>query len=312
MIARDLYYFLKPAIPRWLQIEVRRRWILMKKAGCEKIWPIDESAGKKPDNWPGWPEGRKFALVLTHDVETPKGLTRIRKMMELEQRLGFRSSFKFVAEDYRTPPELFRHITASGFEIGLHGLTHSGNLFRTLPEFRKSAVRINQFLKEWGAVGFRAPSIYHNLEWTHMLNITYDSSTFDTDPFEPQPDGVKTIFPLWVNGSSQNTGYVELPYTLPQDFTLFVLMRESIDVWKRKLRWIAEKGGMALVITHPDYMNFGEHEVRKDEYPMQNYEDFLKHIEDEYKGQYWHALPRDAARYVKQLMTISPAERAAT
>ena len=38
----------------------------------------------------------------------------------------------------------------------------------------------------------------HNLEWFHDLNVKYDSSTFDTDPFEPQPDGVGTIFPFWV------------------------------------------------------------------------------------------------------------------
>jgi hypothetical protein len=47
-------------------------------------------------------------------------------------------------------------------------------------------------------------------------------------------------------------GYVELPYPLPQDFTLFTVMREKdIDIWKKKLDWIVEKGGMALLITHP-------------------------------------------------------------
>jgi hypothetical protein len=35
-------------------------------------------------------------------------------------------------------------------------------------------------------------------------------------------------------------------------------MREkNIDIWKRKLDWIVENEGMALLITHPDYMNFG-------------------------------------------------------
>lgn len=312
MLLRDLYYFLKPAIPRWLQIEMRRRWVLMKRAGYKDVWPIDESAGNPPANWPGWPEGKKFALVLTHDVETQKGIPRVKKMMALETRLGFKSGFKFVADDYRTPPELFQEIRDRGFEIGLHGLTHTGNVFRTEAEFRKSAVRINQVLKEWGAEGFRAPSMYHNLETTHLLDICYDSSTFDTDPFEPQPDAVKSIFPLWIDGHDPRRGFVEMPYTLPQDFTLFVLMRESIDIWIKKLRWIAEKGGMALVITHPDYMNFGEHEIRTDEYPMQFYERFLKHVATEYKGQYWHALPRDAARYVKQHMAAQALKSAAS
>jgi len=30
------------------------------------------------------------------------------------------------------------------------------------------------------------------------LAIQYDQSTFGTDPFEPQPEGIGSIFPLWV------------------------------------------------------------------------------------------------------------------
>ena len=106
-------------------------------------------------------------------------------------------------------------------------------------------------------MGFRSPCMYHNLDWLHDLHIKYDASTFDTDPFEPQPDGVCTIFPFQVKDDRQDKGYVELPYTLPQDFTLFIILREeSIDIWKKKLAWIAENGGMALLNTHPDYMSF--------------------------------------------------------
>jgi len=47
-------------------------------------------------------------------------------------------------------------------------------------------------------VGFRAPAMHDNLEWISELNLEYDLSTFDTDPFEPQSDGVGTIFPFKV------------------------------------------------------------------------------------------------------------------
>jgi len=43
--------------------------------------------------------------------------------------------------------------------------------------------------------------MFHNLKWIHDLNISYDASTFDTDPFEPQHDRAGTIFPFWVNGN---------------------------------------------------------------------------------------------------------------
>jgi len=142
--------------------------------------------------------------------------------------------------------------------------------------------------------------MYHNLEWIGELDIDYDSSTFDTDPFEPQPDGVETIFPFSVNGNDSRTGYIELPYTLPQDFTLFIILRHNhIDVWKRKLDWIVERGGMALLITHPDYMNFGDTRMLCDEYPADLYIDFLNYVRTRYAGEYWMALPNEVAKFFR-------------
>ena len=137
----------------------------------------------------------------------------------------------------------------------------------------------------------------HNLYWMHELKLKYGTSTFDTDPFEPQPDGVGSIFPFWVKGGSDEAGYVELPYTLPQDHGLFIIMKEkTIDIWKQKLDWIAEQGGMALVNTHPDYMNFRGGTLKLGEYPAQYYEEFLRYIMARYRGKYWHVLPKDMAR----------------
>src|SRR4030042_3529558 len=114
--------------------------------------------------------------------------------------------------------------------------------------------------------------MHRNLDWIHDLDIEYDASTFDTDPFEPQPEGVGTIFPFWVPGNSGRNGFAELPYTLPQDFTLFVLMKEKgIQIWKEKLQWIAEHGGMALIVAHPDYMSLHDKRMRCDHYPVAYY-----------------------------------------
>jgi hypothetical protein len=81
------YYVMKPVIPRRLQLFLRRLIIEWNKPKYADVWPIDEHAAKKPLNWKGWPEGKKFALVLTHDVETIKGHDRCMELMLLEEAL---------------------------------------------------------------------------------------------------------------------------------------------------------------------------------------------------------------------------------
>ncbi len=295
----ELYYTVKLLIPRPLQIQIRRFMVRWKLPSVRHVWPIHEGAGNRPADWPGWPGGKKFALVITHDVESARGLDRCEKVAGIEKKHGFRSSFNFVVGDYAVPPNLRQSLKRGGFEIGIHGVHHKRNLFFSRRRFEEHASTINRYLKDWKCSGFRAPSMFSNLDWTHDLKIEYDSSTFDIDPFEPQPEGVKTIFPFHVNkDGGGRDGYIELPYTLPQDFTLFILMGEKdIDLWKRKLDWIVEKGGMALVNVHPDYMNFSGDRRRLDQYPPEFYERFLQYINERYRDRFWNPLPREMARF---------------
>ncbi len=294
------YYTVKPLIPRRLQLWTRRIYILHQRRTHLSSWPINESAGIPPPGWSGWPENNKFAVVLTHDVETAAGQAKCGDLMNLEEAYGFRSSFNFVPERYDVSADLRSELVQRGYEVGVHGLKHDGKLYQSKNIFQNRAAKINQYLKVWQSVGFRSPAMHHNLDWIHDLNIEYDASTFDTDPFEPQADGVNTIFPFFVNNYSNGKGYVELPYTLAQDFSLFVMMRErSIKIWKQKIDWIVERNGMALLIAHPDYMNFGEGKLGSEEYPARYYAEFLEYIKTKYEGQYWHVLPNELARFVR-------------
>ena len=297
-ILKDTYYRVKPFLPRRLQIALRRARarIILRVQG--QVWPIDEKTANPPKNWPGWPDGKRFAFVMTHDVETEVGRDRSVELMRLDQEFGIVSSFNFIPERYEVSRELRNHLESRGFEIAVHDLKHDGKLLQSRSEFIENAKSINRYLKDWKATGFRAGAMHHNLEWFHSLEIEYDASTFDCDPFEPQPDGAGTIFPFRVDPSDGNgKGYVEMPYTLPQDFTLFVILKqESIDLWRKKLDWVASKGGMCLLITHPDYMTFDGNPRRFDEYPAGRYREFLQYVKEKYAGQYWNATARDVAR----------------
>lgn len=289
------YYFVKPLMPNRLRILLRRWWAGRMRRAYADQWPIQAGAGLTPPAWPGWPDGKRFAFVLTHDVEGAKGLSRVEQLMNLELKYGFRSCFNFVPEgEYRVPDDLRRKLEQSGFEVGIHGLEHDGKLYGSKAAFAAKAERIKEYSGLWNAVGFRSPLMQHRLGWQHLLGTEYDASTFDTDPFEPEPDGMETIFPFWVPGP--NGGFVELPYTLIQDFNLFVILREKVDIWKQKLDWIASHGGMALINTHPDYMCFAGTPGRE-EFPVSHYEEFLRYAREKFDGQYWAALPREVARY---------------
>jgi glycosyltransferase involved in cell wall biosynthesis len=241
-------------------------------------------------------------MVLTHDVEGGRGLGRVEQLMNLEAEHGFRSSFNFVPEgNYRVPESLRQRLQKAGFEVGIHGLEHDGKLYNSKAQFARKAAGINNYIRQWKVRGFRSPLMQHRLSWLHQLHIDYDCSTFDTDPFEPEPDGAGTIFPFWVPGPNGG-GYVELPYSLVQDFTLFVLFRETdIELWKKKLDWIAARGGMALLTTHPDYMSFDGRPAR-DEYAVARYQELLRYVREKYNGLCWEATPGEVARFYRNAM----------
>ncbi|HRZ53982.1 MAG TPA: DUF354 domain-containing protein [Candidatus Paceibacterota bacterium] len=382
MFRNRLYYYAKPYLPFRVRLALRRWYARSVLRRCGDVWPIKPGSEKPPVGWPGWPDSKQFAVVLTHDVEGQRGLDRVKQLAELEMKLGFRSSFNFVPEgEYTLPTALRSWLVGRGFEVGVHDLHHDGRLYRSREEFRRHAQRINHYLREWGAVGFRSGFMLHNLDWLHDLDIEYDASTFDTDPFEPQPDGVGTIFPFWVprsegrdqkseisgqrsevssqrpavrsqrsevsgqrsddreqtgvltSGSADLTsdirhltspalgltsdlrpltsGYVELPYTLIQDFNLFVVLRaRTAEFWRRKIEWIATHGGMVHFDTHPDYVAFGPHAPRAGcEFDANRYLETLAWLRDKFTAQYWHALPKEAAALARPASFDSGADR---
>lgn len=229
-----------------------------------------------------WPDGARFAFVPTHDVETAEGMRNIERIANLEEDLGFRSSWNIVPHKYTIDHGLVRDLQDRGFEIAVHGYNHDGKLFTSRSIFDSRVPAINAALKSFQAVGFRAPMVHRNLEWLQAIDIEYDASYFDIDPYQAMPGGVGGMWPF-VAGR-----FVELPYTLPQDHTLFIALgKRDGAIWEHKLDYIARQGGMALFITHPDYMDRAER--------ITAYRQLLEKARS--LDGIWHALPRDVARW---------------
>lgn len=293
---KQLYYLLKPVLPRSFTRLLRQFYHTSRQSSFQLGWPIEDRyvrfqwevvrhmldfIGQTSMNFIHfWPDGHRFAFVLTHDIETAEGQSYVRDIAALEESFGFRSSWNFVPEEYSIDHDLIFELRERGFEIGIHGLKHDGKLFTSRAHFLRQADRINRYLKEFEAVGFRSPLTHRNPEWMQALNIQYDLSFFDTDPFEPIPGGTMSIWPFIVDR------FVELPYTLTQDYTLVRILGETTaQIWLQKLEFIAQHFGMALVNTHPDYLRYAD--------ARRVYTEFLEEVSK--RDDYWHALPRDVA-----------------
>lgn len=307
----QLYYALKRVIPRRTLLSARR--VFVRRAGLPAFprWPLDESvdrllrfyalcvlvargASQAPFRW-FWPQSNRAALMLTHDVETAAGLRLAVGVADIEEARGFRSSFNVVAADYPIDMGIVRELDGRGFEIGLHGLRHDRSLFSSREEFERQLPLLRAAALKFGTVGFRSPSTHRVVEWLPELPASYDCTMFHSDPYEPQPGGCCTLWPFRLGP------IVELPYTLPQDHTLFTLLRErSGQTWLSLVEAIEARNGLVHCLSHPDPGYLGESANRA------VYVEFLDALNE--RPGLWRALPRDIASWWRRRETADASD----
>jgi hypothetical protein len=294
---RSAYYLARPLIPRRGQILLRRGYRHVQERASFPAWPIEtalhdlydllfalvaELAEAPVPYLAPWPAPYAWAMVLSHDVETAAGYEQVRRLRAVELEHGFRSSWNFVPRRYEVQDADVDELWRLGFEVGLHGLFHDGRDLESRDRVEERLPAMREHAERWRAVGFRSPSTQRAWELMPLLGFDYDSSYPDTDPFEPQPGGCCSLLPY------ENGSLVELPITLPQDHTAFVILGERGEgLWLRKAWKIRRLGGMALLLTHPDYMVEGDR--------LQAYGNFLAAHGDD--ATLWRALPREVSAW---------------
>jgi hypothetical protein len=305
-LARRSYYRVRPVLPRSTQMRLRRSFSRVQEDAEFPGWPIEtalhdfyrlilslvaEMAAEPVPILAAWPRNFLWALVLTHDVEGPIGLKNLLKLLEVELRRGYRSSWNFVPESEGAVEDVFlQELRGSGFEVGVHGLFHDGRDIASLRTLKRRLPRMRSYAERWQASGFRSPATLRSWELMPLLGFDYDSSYSDTAPFEPQPGGCCSWLPYMIGD------LVELPITLPQDHTLFELLGHvDARLWLEKTRFLRERGGMALMLTHPDYI--GNQRL------LASYVEVL----DEFAGDEtaWRALPRDVSAWWRRRAATS-------
>ena len=300
------YYLARPVLPRRLQLRLRQAYTRVQGRSSFPAWPVEDSlhglyawlfgllaqlAGQPVPFLDPWPDGRSWALVLTHDVETESGYRHLELLREPERELGYRSSWNFVPLRYRVSDDMIRALRQEGCEVGVHGLRHDGRDLGSQRLLAKRLPLMREYADRWQAVGFRSPATQRQWDMMPRLGFEYDSSYSDTDPYEPQPGGCCSYLPYF------NQSLVELPITLPQDHTVFaILQHRDAEVWLSKARLLRERHAMVLALTHPDYA--GDHRVA----------DGYRSLLEAFRGDstVWHALPKEAAAWWRQRASSAP------
>jgi len=161
---RNAYYFLKPLIPRSVQLALRKEYAVVQAKESFPSWPIEpivvdivhrclrntisQSEAGAVHRIAPWPEETSFAFAITHDVDCATGLRQAHALAEIENALGFVSSWNIVPERHPIDWKIVEKLQSRGCELGVHGLTHDGNLFQSRKIFEHRVAKINQYAKE--------------------------------------------------------------------------------------------------------------------------------------------------------------------
>lgn len=222
------------------------------------IGALERLVGKKirRKKW----NGRNYVCLVTHDVETKKGLQTACCLKKLEEKYNVPSAWYVPSRRYKLNHETIRTLANHG-EVGAHDTTHDGKLAqlpqRRLVERLREAKRDLEIVAGQAINGFRAPLLQHNARIIEALEETgymYDTSIPTWEPIHPytlKPHGIGTIYPL------RFEGLIEIPVTLPQDHQLLHVLdlapREIGERWLEMAGVIKDLGGICTFLVHPDY-----------------------------------------------------------
>ena len=286
------YYMLRSAIPlslrqlmqRSRRVETSERWCYpdaFLDALAEEIAALDEGITTVHP----WPDGHDFAFVLTHDVETAEGMRNVMRIADLEEELGFRSSWNIVPYKYPVDLGLVRELTSRGFEVGVHGYNHDGKLFTSRRVFDARVPAINAALESFGAVGFRR-------RWCIAISSGCSRSTSNTMLPISTPIPTRRCRAVSAASGRSLRGGSSSCLTRCRKITLCLSPSRSAtgEFGVRKWPTCELCAAWRLVITHPDYLDSLER--------TEIYRRFLIEAREMEGG--WQALPRDVATWWRE------------
>ncbi|MBW2988212.1 hypothetical protein DRJ48_03815 [Candidatus Woesearchaeota archaeon] len=287
-------------VPAWLRRVISKRIKQKQQAGFPHF-PYDFSVDfirelihstqtptQKPV--PFWPDGKRFAIVLTHDVDSDfifKNKRMLNSFLRLEEGHGFKSAWYFVTFKYKLNHAILKQLATRGHEIGFHGDTHDYRLpYLKEERIRKRLERCKPFLEQYKVRGGRSPVFLWTPRFLKVLAeyLGYDTSFHDTTigGLSGRREGCCSCFPFFYGK------LLEIPTTIPEEFMLGSLgysPEEILDIQISKMREIRKLGGVVNILTHP------EPEISANKVALKIYRGLLKEC-SRFKDA-WCVLPKE-------------------
>ncbi|MFP8877952.1 MAG: hypothetical protein VCE43_00020 [Myxococcota bacterium] len=256
--------------------------------------------GQQPEICDLWPEGRRAAVTITHDVDTGwiflrRNHGQFRQILDAETSLGFRGGWFIPAAFYHRGRHgaAVRELVQAGHELGSHGWNHDAKLrYQSARRQRRRLGRIAGRFAPRCVEGMRTPWYSRCSQLFEQLasHFRYDSSVPNASGIfsTGSNSGCCTVFPY-----RAVDGLVELPLTLPPDDVVdpaagYALERQATDA-------IVERGGVVVVILHPQ-----PHQSANPE-GIAHFTSFLRWLQSTHGQQLWSATPAEIVnRYCKQ------------
>jgi peptidoglycan/xylan/chitin deacetylase (PgdA/CDA1 family) len=204
---------------------------------------------------------RAPALLVTHDIDTEKGLERAYSLKQVETSLGISSTWFVVSHEYPIP----KHIALSlseGSLIGSHDMKHDGRLIH----FEKQVDLVNRLAKSKERLGeiferditsFRAPLLQFNSRINSALPKAGYESDFSLPCWEPVHPSTMQGFGLEGACEFELNGIREHPLTLFQDHQVLNVLGLStstaVKFWMDQISLIRAFDGDIVLLIHPDY-----------------------------------------------------------
>jgi hypothetical protein len=200
-------------------------------------------------------------LLVTHDVETEKGLQKALLLKDLEDDVGVESTWFIVSDEYHIPTTIAKELSHSS-RIGSHDFKHDGRLVHIRKQkelvnrLKRSRLKLQRIF-EADVKCFRSPLLQFSGRIVQALAVAGYDSDFSLPCWEPFHPACMTGFGVEYVHAFEIGGMLEFPLSLFQDHQVLNALRmstsEAVKLWTNQAKLVRSMGGDIVLLVHPDY-----------------------------------------------------------